>query len=77
MNGVMTMVKYIFVTLAALLFEYFVLAIYNGIAQQYSYPALSGGILAITMPITVIILIWIGYKEMTGDYSDYESGNSY
>ena len=71
-NGVMTMVKYVFITVVALIFEVVVLQIYNAIAESYSYSALSGGILAITMPLTVIILLWIGWKEMTGDNAGYE-----
>lgn len=76
-NGVMTFVKYVFITIIALVSELVILHVINAIAESFSYPTLSYGILIITIPITVVILIWIGWKEITGDYSDYENGNSY
>lgn len=77
MNGVMIFAKYFFITIAALILEYILLAIYNGIAAQYAFPTLISWLLIISMPVTVVIFIWIGWREMTDDTSSFENGNAY
>lgn len=73
MNAVMIIFKYAFLMIMAMILEYIIIVVYNGISTSFTIPTLSSGVLVITLPLTAIIFFWLGWKRLTEPYD----GESY
>lgn len=65
MNAVMLIFKYAFLMIMAMILEYILLVVYNGISKAFTIPSLPSSVLVITLPLTAIIFFWLGWKNLT------------